>query len=43
MMKAWTIKTPASIDTRPLLLNDLRTPNTRDDELLVHDDSNVRN
>lgn len=35
MMKAWIVKTPASVDTRPLLLNDMHAPNMRDDELLV--------
>ena len=35
MMKAWSLKTPASVDTRPLLLGDVPTPNIRDDELLV--------
>jgi len=35
MMKAWILKTPASVDTRPLLLGDVSTPNMRNDELLV--------
>ena len=34
-MKAWILKTPATVDTRPLLLGDVPTPNMRDDELLV--------
>src|SRR5689334_14716532 len=34
-MKAWILKTPARVDTRPLLLGDVPTPNLRDDELLV--------
>jgi propanol-preferring alcohol dehydrogenase len=35
MMKAWILKTPASVDTRPLLVGAVPTPNARDDELLV--------
>ena len=35
MMKAWTLKTPESVDTRPLLLRDVPAPDMRDDELLV--------
>lgn len=35
MMKAWTLKTPASVDTRPLLMSDVPTPAAREDELLV--------
>lgn len=34
-MKAWTLKTPASVDTRPLLSGDVPTPNAGEDELLV--------
>lgn len=34
-MKAWILKTPASVDTRPLLWSDVPRPNMRDDELLV--------
>ena len=34
-MKAWILKAPASVDTRPLMLGDVPTPNIRDDELLV--------
>ncbi|HET9396966.1 MAG TPA: alcohol dehydrogenase catalytic domain-containing protein, partial [Nitrospiraceae bacterium] len=35
MMKAWTLKTPASVNTRPLLMSDVPTPAAHDDELLV--------
>ena len=34
-MKAWILKTPASVDTRPLLFDDAPTPKMLDDELLV--------
>ena len=34
-MKAWILKTPTSVDTRPLLFGDAPTPNMLDDELLV--------
>ena len=35
MMKAWILKTSASVDTRPLVLGDIPTPNAGKDELLV--------
>jgi propanol-preferring alcohol dehydrogenase len=35
MMKAWILKTPASVDGRPLLLGDVPTPHAAEDELLV--------
>ncbi|HJP93869.1 MAG TPA: zinc-dependent alcohol dehydrogenase family protein [Pyrinomonadaceae bacterium] len=35
MMKAWILKTSASVDTRPLVLGDVPTPDAREDELLV--------
>lgn len=35
MMKAWILKAPAGVDSRPLLLSDVPTPDVRDDELLV--------
>ncbi len=34
-MKAWILNTPASVDTRALLLGDVPTPNAGEDELLV--------
>lgn len=34
-MKAWILRTPASVDSRPLLLADVTTPEMHDDELLV--------
>jgi alcohol dehydrogenase, propanol-preferring len=34
-MKAWTLKTPAGIDRRPLLLGNVPTPEVREGELLV--------
>ena len=34
-MKAWILKTPASVDGRPLLLGDVPTPHAAEDELLV--------
>jgi len=34
-MRAWILNTPASVDTRPLLLADVPTPNAAEDELLV--------
>ena len=34
-MKAWILRAPASVDSRPLLLADVTTPETHDDELLV--------
>lgn len=35
MTKAWILKTPASVDERPLLLGDVPAPDIREDELLV--------
>jgi propanol-preferring alcohol dehydrogenase len=34
-MKAWILRTPASVDERPLLLGDVPTPIASEDELLV--------
>jgi propanol-preferring alcohol dehydrogenase len=34
-MRAWILKTPASVDARPLLLGDVPTPVAGNDELLV--------
>jgi alcohol dehydrogenase, propanol-preferring len=34
-MKAWSLRTPASVDERPLLLADVPTPDACEDELLV--------
>ena len=34
-MKAWSLRTPASIDERPLRLADVPVPDSREDELLV--------
>src|ERR1043165_320452 len=34
-MKAWSLKTPAIVDARPLVLGDVPTPDVRDDEVLV--------
>jgi propanol-preferring alcohol dehydrogenase len=34
-MKAWILRTPASVDKHPLLLSDVPMPNLREDELLV--------
>lgn len=34
-MKAWILKTPASVDSRPLLLGNVPMPDAREDELLV--------
>ena len=35
MMKAWILRTPESVDRRPLVLADVATPDVRNDELLV--------
>lgn len=35
MMKAWSLRTPASVDERPLRLVDVPVPDVREDELLV--------
>jgi alcohol dehydrogenase, propanol-preferring len=35
MMKAWILRKPDSVDTRPLELTDVPTPTPREDELLV--------
>ncbi len=34
-MRAWILNTPASVDTRALLLGDVPTPHAAEDELLV--------
>lgn len=34
-MNAWILRTPASVDSRPLVLADVAAPGPRDDELLV--------
>lgn len=34
-MKAWSLRTPATVDEHPLHLIDVETPRVREDEVLV--------